>query len=193
MNLDQPVGAHRARQKNLAVLLLLGNLLAGSALAVLGGGPVEQAQAVLLVVCGLLAGGLYHSLPAQAQVVERGGGICDWPPAVAAPLPERALESRKIEVLAPRVDPLLRQHQHELLRAIEQSQADMHFATQLAQQSGKKVASSAGVIGACRPQIRGAQASWLRTKAEPKTKIIWPLVDLRHVRLRHIVIRMMRA
>ena len=51
------------------------------------------------------------------------------------------------------LDPALSRHQHELLNAIEQSQADMQFATELAQQSGQKVTSSAESIQAASQSI----------------------------------------
>ena len=165
MNLDQPAGAPRARQKTQAVLLLSGNLLAGIALAVLGDGLLEHSLALVLVVCGLLAGRLYHRLP--AQVVERVVEIYDGSQAQieAAVLPEQALEAPQFDVPGPKLDPLLREHQGELLRAIEQSQADMHFATQLAQQSGEKVSSSAASIQATRQSI-DELADYLRRTGE---------------------------
>jgi len=165
MNLDQPAGTPRARQKTQAALLLSGNLLAGIALAVLGDGLLEHSLALVLVVSGLLAGRLYHRLP--VQVVERVVEIYDGAQAQAeaAVLPEPALESPHLDVPGPQLDPLLRQHQSDLLCAIEQSQADMHFATQLAQQSGEKVSSSAESIQATRQSI-SELADYLRRTGE---------------------------
>jgi methyl-accepting chemotaxis protein len=114
-----------------------------------------------VVITGLLAAFFYLTQP--PQVIERVLQDCDWsqppvrlePPVdlVSAPLP------------SPVVDPALRQHQSELLRAIEQSQADMQFATELAQQSGEKVSSSAESIQATSQSI-SELADYLRRTGE---------------------------
>lgn len=161
MDIYRPSGVTSTWQKQLASLLLAGNLLGTVALAVLGSGNWEPGLALLLAVLGLLAGFFYLNQP--PQIIERVLQDCDWsqfPIHPEVPVQEPAS-------LLPAVvfDPALLQHQGELLRAIEQSQADMHFATQLAQQSGEKVSSSAASIQATRQSI-SELADYLRRTGE---------------------------
>lgn len=148
-------------QKQLASVLLAGNLLGAVALAVLGSGSWEPGLALLLTILALLAGFFYLTQP--PRVIERVLQNCDWsqPPA-RLQAPVQAPVSPPPEAV---YDPALRQHQSELLHAIEQSQADMHFATQMAQQSGERVSSSAESIQATRQSI-GELADYLRRTGE---------------------------
>ncbi|MDX1370019.1 MAG: methyl-accepting chemotaxis protein [Pseudomonas sp.] len=160
MKRDQTMGRSSWR-KHLASALLTGNLLGAVALVFLASGSWESGVAAGVVITGLLAGFFYLSQP--PQIIERVVQNCDWsqPPA-RLEAPVQAPVSLPPEAV---FDPALRQHQGELLRAIEQSQADMHFATQLAQQSGEKVSSSAESIQATRQSI-GELADYLRRTGE---------------------------
>ena len=160
MKRDQAMGRSSWR-KHLASALLTGNLLGAVALVFLTSGSWESGVAAGVVITGLLAGFFYLSQP--PQIIERVLQNCDWsqPPA-RLEAPVQAPVSLPPEAV---FDPALRQHQSELLRAIEQSQADMHFATQLAQQSGEKVSSSAESIQATRQSI-GELADYLRRTGE---------------------------
>ncbi|SFO95630.1 methyl-accepting chemotaxis protein [Pseudomonas borbori] len=161
MKRDQAMGRSSWR-KHLASALLTGNLLGAVALVFLTSGSWESGVAAGVVITGLLAAFFYLTQP--PQIIERVLQNCDWsqPPArLQAPV-QVPLASPPPE---PVFDPALRQHQGELLRAIEQSQADMHVATQLAQQSGAKVSSSAESIQATRQSI-GELADYLRRTGE---------------------------
>ncbi len=154
-------GVSNVWQKQLASVLLASNLLGAAVLAVLGDSGWESGVAVGLVITGLLAGFFYLTQP--PLVVERVLQNCDWslPPA----LPEAPVQEPVSLPTEAVVDPALRQHQSELLLAIDQSQADMSFATQLAQQSGEKVNISAESIQATSQSI-SELADYLRRTGE---------------------------
>ena len=160
MKRDQTMG-RSTWQNNLACVLLAGNLLGAVALVFWASGSWESGVAAGMVITGLLAGFFYLRQP--PQIIERVVQDCDWsqPPA-RLEAPVQAPVSLPPEAV---FDPALRQHQSELLRAIEQSQTDMHFATQLAQQSGEKVSSSAESIQATRQSI-SELADYLRRTGE---------------------------
>ena len=159
MTRDQTVG-RSTWQKQLASVLLAGNLPGAVALVFLTSGSRESGVAVGLLVTGLLAGFFYLRQP--PQIIERVLQNCDWS---QPPRPETPLQAPASPPPEAVVDSALRQHQSELLHAIAQSQADMHFATQLAQQSGEKVSSSAASIQATRQSI-GELADYLRRTGE---------------------------
>ncbi|MDP2244802.1 MAG: methyl-accepting chemotaxis protein [Pseudomonas sp.] len=160
MKRDQTMGRSSWRQ-HLASALLTGNLLGAVALVVMTSGSWESGVAAGLLITGLLAGFFYLTQP--PQIIERVLQNCDWSqPSAHSEAPVLVPPSPPPEVV---LDPALRQHQRELLHAIEQSQADMHFATQLAQQSGAKVSSSAESIQATRQSI-GELADYLRRTGE---------------------------
>ncbi|MDA7086013.1 methyl-accepting chemotaxis protein [Pseudomonas sp. SA3-5] len=160
MKHDQAMGRSTWR-KHLASALLTGNLLGAVILVFLTSDSWISGVAAGVVITGLLAGFFYLSQP--PQVIERVLQDCDWsqPPAQLE-APVLASVSLPPETV---FDPALRQHQGELLRAIEQSQADMHFATELAQQSGEKVSSSAESIQATSQSI-SELADYLRRTGE---------------------------
>nr|WP_218190366.1 methyl-accepting chemotaxis protein [Pseudomonas sp. CC6-YY-74] len=150
-------------RKHLASALLTGNLLGAVALVFLTSGSWESGVAAGVVITGLLAGFFYLTQP--PQVIERV--LQDWSqPPVRLEAPVEVVSAPLPSPLPGAVfDPALRQHQSELLRAIEQSQADMHFATELAQQSGEKVSSSAESIQATSQSI-SELADYLRRTGE---------------------------
>lgn len=140
-------------KRPLASALLIGNLLGTIVLGFWGSGSWEPDLALILLVPGLLAGFFYLTQP--PLVIERVLQNCDWlqPPAYQDDAVE--VVPAAVANTLPRLisNPALIQHHRELLHAIEQSQADMHFATELAQQSAQKVSSSAESIQATSKSI----------------------------------------
>jgi methyl-accepting chemotaxis protein len=147
-----------AGRKTLAGLLLLASVLFAAAAAVFAEAAWLKALPATAAVLGLLSGMCYQKLP--PRIIEL---IVEVPAQTPPPATETAPAPTQLLMTAP--DPRLRQHQIELLNSIEQSQADMHFATQLAQQSGEMVASSAASIQAARQSI-GELADYLRRTGE---------------------------
>lgn len=150
--------------KQLASVLLAGNLVGAVILAVLGRDGWEFVMALGMAITGLLAGFFYLNQP--PQIIERVLQNCDWSPVERL---EASMQVSTAPLVSPppiaTFDPALYRYQRELLSAIEQSQADMHFATQLAQQSGEKVSSSAASIQATRQSI-SELADYLRRTGE---------------------------
>lgn len=159
--MDQEALANgNAGRKILACLLLLASVLFAAVGALLIEAAWLKALPVTAAVLGLLSGICYHKLP--PRIVER---VVEVPAQMPLQPSETPPAPAPTQPAAAPPDTRLRQHQLELLRCIEQSQADMHFATQVAQQSGEKVASSAASIQAARQSI-GELADYLRRTGE---------------------------
>lgn len=149
----RPDSAARNWKKPLASVFLIGNVLGTVVLGFCGSGSWEPGFAFMLVVPALLAGFFYSTQP--PRVIERVLQNCDWSQPPSPQDTALAVVPAPVVDTTPQfmVDPALSQHQNELLYAIEQSQADMQFATELAQQSGQKVTSSAESIQAASQSI----------------------------------------
>ncbi len=139
--------------KGLAATLLLGNLFCGGALLLLGGDLLTQSLCVVLLACGLLAGLFYHwpAAPAQRPLESVVPELA--PVVLAAPEPAPPPPEPVVVPVAPTLDPELLLHQQELLLAVDQGLADMHFANQLARQSSEKMLASADNIQATAQSI----------------------------------------
>ena len=133
-------------RKTIAEALLSISVLLAAVATVLADTVPQQALACAVAVLGALAGICYYAIP--PQIIERTVEVPCQPPlkpaeTLAVPIPPTAAPP----------DPRLRKNQAELLHCIDLGLADMHFAAQLALQSGEKVASSAASIQVARQSI----------------------------------------
>ena len=128
-----------------ATLLALATALLGCVQLFFAEGQLQQAMALLVLVFSLGMAALCPRPQAPSQPLE-----ISYPDLAPIEPPSRQPEPLLIEPVpapAPQWSEL-QQQLAALLEAIEHSQADMHYASELAQQAGEKVQHSAGSIQA---------------------------------------------